>query len=58
MMTRAILAGALVLLSLSGCEKPAEKSQTASVYNPRQTFAPFRMPTPVNGTRGPDGAPG
>jgi hypothetical protein len=55
---RGILAGALALLALSGCEKPAPKSESAGVYNPRQTFAPFQMPTPVSFTRGPDGAPG
>src|SRR6185312_7185567 len=56
--TRAIVAGALALLTLSGCEKPTQKSETAGIYNPRQTFAPFQMPTPVNSYRGPDGAPG
>ena len=56
-MTRGFAIGALALAVLAGCDKP-EAQKSASVYNPRQTFAPFQMPSPVNSYRGPDGAPG
>src|SRR6185437_379397 len=48
-------------LMLASCEKPASKQQTTSVrsvYNPRQTFAPLALPTPVNAYRSGDGTPG
>ena len=56
-MTRGFAIGALALAVLAGCDKP-EAPKSAGVYNPRQTFAPFQMPSPVNSYRGPDGAPG
>jgi hypothetical protein len=56
-MTRGFAIGALALAVLAGCDKP-EAQKSAGVYNPRQTFAPFQMPSPVNSYRGPDGAPG
>ena len=54
---RGFAIGALALAVLAGCNKP-EAPKSAGVYNPRQTFAPFQMPSPVNSYRGPDGAPG
>jgi hypothetical protein len=58
--TRGFLIGAAALSVLAGCDKPdAQKSAAASgVYNPRETFAPLTLPTPVNSYRGGDGAPG
>jgi hypothetical protein len=49
------------LLMLAGCKEPAQEAQTAAphgVYNPRQTFAPLTLPTPVNAYRSGDGTPG
>ncbi|MES2294206.1 MAG: M1 family metallopeptidase [Pseudomonadota bacterium] len=54
---RGFAIGALALAVLAGCDKP-KAPKSAGVYNPRQTFAPFQMPSPVNSYRGPDGAPG
>jgi len=54
---RGFAIGALALAVLAGCDK-SEAPKSAGVYNPRQTFAPFQMPSPVNSYRGPDGAPG
>ena len=50
------------LLMLAGCEKPVTKKPQApafqSVYNPRETFAPLTLPSPVNAYRSGDGTPG
>src|ERR1700735_2530893 len=50
------------LLTLAGCEKPATKQPQApsfqSVYNPRETFAPLTLPSPVDAYRSGDGTPG
>jgi hypothetical protein len=46
---------------LAGCKKQTGEPQTAalqSVYNPRETFAPLTLPTPVNAYRSGDGTPG
>ena len=57
------LVGAIVVpvLMLAGCKKPASEQQAPSVksvYNPRETFAPLTLPTPVNAYRSGDGTPG
>jgi hypothetical protein len=46
---------------LMGCKKPAGEHPAAglqTLYNPRETFAPLTLPTPVNGYRSGDGTPG
>ena len=58
-----LLASAIMLpaLMLAGCKKPADEQQVSSlksVYNPRETFAPLILPTPVNAYRSGDGTPG
>ena len=48
-------------LMLAGCKKPASEQQASSaksIYNPRETFAPLTLPTPVNAYRSGDGTPG
>jgi Peptidase family M1 domain len=63
-MARGVLAGSLVLslLALAGCaNQPAPPDlQTVAhpVYDPRQTFAPLTLPSPVNAYRSADGTPG
>ncbi|HEY2836324.1 MAG TPA: M1 family metallopeptidase [Rhizomicrobium sp.] len=55
------LVSAVVVLALAGCKKPAGERQTSSlksIYNPRETFAPLTLPTPVNAFRSGDGTPG
>src|ERR1019366_7647826 len=61
--TQRILAGALMLpfLALAGCNKPPadrHAAQTRGVYDPRETFAPLSLPSPVNAYRSGDGTPG
>src|SRR6185312_1159356 len=61
--THIFLASAVVLpvLMLAGCKKPASEqpaSALKSVYDPRETFAPLTLPTPVNAYRSGDGTPG
>jgi hypothetical protein len=62
-MARTVLLGILLLscLPLAGCGKPPAKAQnteTHGVYNPRETFAPLTLPSPVNTYRSGDGTPG
>ena len=46
-------AAAALLLAAGGAS-----AQTASTYNPQETFAPLTLPGPVNSYRSGDGAPG
>ena len=58
---RKSLAGVLLLFALAGCHKPPATTPTAEargIYNPRETFAPLSLPSPVNAYRSGDGTPG
>jgi hypothetical protein len=52
---------ALIMLALTGCKQPPSEAQATKpppVYNPRETFAPLTLPTPVNAYRDGEGSPG
>ena len=51
----------LPFLALASCNKPPADRQAAQargVYDPRATFAPLSLPSPVNAYRSGDGTPG